>query len=158
MLHIISLSAGLFGLWLLLSGIFKPLIIFFGVVSVLLVVWLARRMDLVDHEAVPVQLTGGILGYWIWLAKEIAVANYAVARVILDPKLPISPVMVRVKATQKTDVGRVIHANSITLTPGTVSVELEGDEILVHALTQELADGTMEGSIDRRVTAVEGRG
>ncbi|MEM7173075.1 MAG: Na+/H+ antiporter subunit E [Pseudomonadota bacterium] len=158
MLHLISLGVGLFVLWLLLSGIYTPLILFFGVVSVLLVVLVARRMDVVDREAVPTHLTSGILGYWIWLAKEIALANYAVARVIIDPKMPISPRMIRVKATQKTDLGRVLHANSITLTPGTVSIELENDEILVHALTAEAAEGTLEGSIDRRVTAIEGDG
>ena len=87
-------------------------------------------------------------------ASNRIAANIHVARLILDPKLPISPSMIEVKATQDSDLGRVIHANSITLTPGTVSVELEGDVILVHAISQEAAEGTLEGGIDRRVTAL----
>jgi len=157
MLHTIGLSLTLFALWLLLSGIYEPLLISFGIVSCALVVLIARRMDLVDHEAVPLQMSFGILGYFGWLQKEIVKANLDVAKLIIDPALPISPRLIRVKATQKSDVGLVAHANSITLTPGTVSVEIEGDEILVHAITREAADGTLEGAIDRRVTMVEDR-
>ena len=69
--------------------------------------------------------------------------------------MPISPRMVRVKATQKTDLGLVIFANSITLTPGTVTVDIEGDEMIVHALSQDLADGVLNGDMDSRVTALE---
>ncbi|MEE8517102.1 MAG: Na+/H+ antiporter subunit E, partial [Alphaproteobacteria bacterium] len=75
---------------------------------------------------------------------------------ILTPSLPITPELFWMKASQKTDVGRVIHANSITLTPGTVSVEVEGDSILVHSITAEMADGTRSGEMDRYVTRVEG--
>ncbi len=144
-------------LWMLLSGPFSldhRLVLVLGICSVVLVLFIAFRMDVIDREGVPVHLAAKILFYWIWLAKEIAKSNWQVARLILDPKLPISPRMIRVKATQTTDYGRVIHANSITLTPGTVSVEIEKDEILVHAISQEAAEGTLEGSIDRRVTAL----
>lgn len=157
MIHAISLGLGLGALWLLLSGIYEPLLLTFGGLSVLAVVLIAHRMDVIDREAVPIHLTAGILGYWVWLMKEIAKSNYDVARLILDPRLPISPRMIRVPAGQKTDLGLVIHANSITLTPGTVSVEVDAGEILVHAITRSAADGTLEGGIDRRVTAIEGR-
>ena len=157
MVHALGLGLALAGLWILLSGIFQPLILIFGAVSCLLVLFICRRMDVVDHEAVPLQVRFGIIGYWIWLAREIAKSNYDVAKLILDPAMPISPSIIRVKATQTTDFGRVIHANSITLTPGTVSIELEADEIIVHAISAEAAKGTLEGGIDRRVTAVEAR-
>jgi multicomponent Na+:H+ antiporter subunit E len=65
--------------------------------------------------------------------------------------------MVWVPATQRTDVGKVIYANSITLTPGTVSVEIENDRILVHAITREAAEGLESGDMDRRVDAIEAR-
>ena len=78
------------------------------------------------------------------------------SRIIVDPALPISPTMVRVKTSQKTQVGQVTYANSITLTPGTISVAIAGDEILVHALTREGAQGVADGDMDRRVTAFEG--
>lgn len=82
-------------------------------------------------------------------------ANIDVARRILNPKLPIAPMMIRVKASQKGDLARVIFANSITLTPGTVSVDMQGDEIAVHALTPEAAEFDETGEMDRRVSRLE---
>ena len=157
MIHALSLGLAMLGLWLLLSGIFTPLLISFGVASVVLVVLIARRLDLVDHEAVPLQINLKIFSYWAWLAKEIAKANVDVAKLILSPELPISPRIIRVKATQKTEFGQVIHANSITLTPGTVAMDFENGEIIVHAISRAAAEGTLEGSIDRWVTKVEQR-
>lgn len=154
MFRAIGLGLVLLALWLLMSGIYQPLIIGLGLFSVLLVVWISYRMDLIEREGMPFHLIVHMPAYWAWLVKEIVLANIHVARLILDPKLPISPSMIEVKATQDSDLGRVIHANSITLTPGTVSVELEGDVILVHAISQEAAEGTLEGGIDRRVTAL----
>ena len=146
----------LFALWLLLSGHYVPLLLTFGVLSCALVVWIAARMDVIDHEAIPLHLGPSYLVYLCWLGKEITKANIDVARIVVNPKLPISPVMVRVAATQSTDVGKVIFANSITLTLGTVSVEVMDDEILVHAITGDAAESLAEGEMDRRVTAVEG--
>ena len=157
MLHAVGRGLAMYALWLLLSGIFEPLLLGFGVASVALVMIIAHRMDLIDHEGVPLHLHLRIFGYLAWLAKEIAKANIDVMRLIINPRLPIAPRVIRVPATQKTDLGRVIHANSITLTPGTVSVELEEDAIIVHAISREAAEGTLEGAIDRRVSAVEGQ-
>ena len=95
------------------------------------------------------------LQYWIWLAKEIGKANINVAKIVLSPDMKISPRMVRVKASQQTDVGIATFANSITLTPGTVSVDIDNDEILVHAITEDMATGLIESDMDERVTAVE---
>ena len=156
MIHAVTLGLGLVSLWLLLSGHYTPLLLGFGAASCAFVVMIAHRMDVIDHEALPLQLTFGVFGYWVWLIKEIAKANYDVTRLILDPSLPVSPRMIRVPASQKSDLGRVVHANSITLTPGTVSVEVEGSEILVHAISRQAAEGTLEGGIDRRVTKIEG--
>ena len=154
MFRAFGLGLVLLALWLLLSGIYTPLIIGLGLFSVVLVVWISYRMELIEREGMPFHLILHIPKYLLWLAKEITLANIHVAKLIIDPKLPISPSMIEVKATQDSDLGRVIHANSITLTPGTVSVELEGDVILVHAISKEAAEGTLEGGIDRRVTAL----
>jgi len=67
----------------------------------------------------------------------------------------ISPTLKTIKASQKTDIGKVIYANSITLTPGTVTVNLEGDQIMVHALLRESIEGLQAGEMDRRVTRLE---
>lgn len=158
MLHAISLSAVLAGLWLLLSGHYEPLLLFLGVASVILVLLVALRMDVVDHEGHPVHLTLKCLTYWPWLGWEIIKANIDVAYRIIRPDLPISPTVVRVKASQRTEVGKVIYANSITLTPGTVSMNMEGDQITVHALSREAAESLLDGEMDRRVSEVEGTG
>lgn len=156
MAHSVSLALVLFALWLFLSGVFEPLLIVLGAVSAVIVVVLAHRMDVIDREGHPVHLTWRALLFWPWLASEIVKANMDVSRRVLDPRLPITPTLVRVKASQKTDLGQVIYANSITLTPGTVSVDLQDDYILVHALTREGAQTLAEGEMDRRVGSVEG--
>ena len=115
-----------------------------------------HRMDVIDREGLPIHLGWRILTYWVWLAVEIVKASLDVARRILDPKLPIHPVLIRLPASQKSELGLVIYANSITLTPGTVSVQVEVGEILVHAIAEEPAEALRQGDMDRRVSAVEG--
>jgi multicomponent Na+:H+ antiporter subunit E len=145
----------LLGFWLLLSGYFTPFLIAAGVGSALAVVAFARRMEVVDREGHPVNLWRIVVSYWPWLLIEILKSGWAVAKAILDPRLPISPTLVRFKPTQRSVVGLVTHANSITLTPGTITVEASADEFLVHALTREGADGTIDSEMDRRVTRLE---
>ncbi len=157
LLHSISLGLALFGVWLLLSGIFEPLLLGLGVLSCVIVVLIANRMDVIDHEGVPIHLGWRVLTYWVWLAIEIVKASLDVARRILDPRLPIHPLLIRVKAGQTSELGQVIYANSITLTPGTVSMQVGGGEILVHALTREMAEDLEGGEMDRRVTALSER-
>jgi len=156
-LYWIALGVVLLGIWLLWSGHFDPLMIGFGVLSCALVVWLSVRMRIVDEEGEPLQLGIKPFLYSVWLIKEIVKANIDVARRVLSPRLPIRPQMIRVKSTQKTDLGRVIFANSITLTPGTVSVDMLDDQIVVHALTDEAAAEDASGEMNRRVTDLEQR-
>ncbi|MBM9606077.1 Na+/H+ antiporter subunit E [Desulfopila inferna] len=156
MLHVLALSAMLSGFWLINSGHYTPLLLFFMVVSVLFVVTLCHLMDVVDGESQPLNLTFTIPFYYLWLIKEVVVSNIAVARSVWLGVDSISPNVVTVTAHQKTDLGKVIYANSITLTPGTVSIDLQGDQITVHALTRETAASLLEGEMDRRVCRVEG--
>ena len=151
----IYLGLFLFGLWLLLSGHYAALLLGLGLASSVLVVAIALRMNIVDRETHPVHLHPSVFFYFFWLAWEITKANIDVARRILDPRLPISPSLLRVKATQKSDLGRASYANSITLTPGTVTVSVEEDSIQVHALTREAAEALAGGEMDRRVTRIE---
>lgn len=154
-LHAIGLAVVSAAIWLLLSGHFEPLLLFLGVVSVTVCVLIALRMDLVDHESVPTQITWNVLRYIPWLAWEVVKANIDVAKRIIDPKLPISPTMFETPASQKSDLGHMIYANSITLTPGTVSMDLEPGRILVHALSREGAADIQSGEMDRRVAELE---
>jgi len=126
-----------------------------GVGSELAVVWFARRLDLVDGEGHPIHIGPKALLYWPWLLKEIVKSAWDVSKIIVHPKLPISPTLVRFKPGQRTDIGLVIHANSITLTPGTITIEASAEEFLVHGLTRRGAEGTVDSEMDRRVTACE---
>ena len=153
----VGLGVVLFALWFLMSGHTEPFLLALGVASCVLVVFVTRRMDVIDGEGFPIQLgLGGIL-YWPWLAWEIVKANIDVAKVVMAPSLPISPTMFRVPATQKSEVGLVTYANSITLTPGTITVDIVDGMLEVHALTREAADGLETGEMDRRVTGMEGK-
>ena len=146
--------------WLLLSGLYTPFLVAAGLGSALAVTALAVRMNLVDPEGHPIQLSlRAFFWYWPWLVKEIVKSAWQVARVILHPSLPITPRIVRFTPSQKSELGIVIHANSITLTPGTVCIEATRDEFIVHALTAESADGVSQSSdIDRFVSRLEGSG
>ncbi len=156
-LHSVSLFVFLYLFWLLLSGFFTAFLMSAGVGSALAVVWFSRRMNVVDAEGHPLHLVAQTLLYWPWLLKEIAKSGWDVSRIILDPRLPISPTLVRFKPGQRTDVGLVVHANSITLTPGTLTIEAGRDEFLVHGLTRSGAQAVVGSDMDRRVSAGEGR-
>jgi multicomponent Na+:H+ antiporter subunit E len=142
--------------WLLLSGHFDMALISYGVLSSVLVVALMAHLRMLDAEALPAHLGIRPFLYLPWLLKEIVISNIAVARVILDPRLPIRPRLLRVRASQRSDVAQVIYANSITLTPGTVTLDVRNGELLVHALTEESAEGLLSGEMDRRVAWLEG--
>jgi multicomponent Na+:H+ antiporter subunit E len=159
MLRALSLLLTLYVFWLLLSGLYTPFLLAAGAGSALAMVWLARRMDVIDSEGFPIQIgLAASLFYWPWLVKEIIKSAWGVARLILSPRLPITPTLVEFEPSQKTNLGLVLHANSITLTPGTIAVEVSPGRILVHALTREGAAGLAGSEIDRRCTALEGRG
>ena len=148
-----------FGLWLLLSGYFDvPLLLGFGALSSALVVCIVWRAELIDPEEQPLRWRFNIhlLGYWPWLLGQVALANWEVAKCIVAPGLPISPTLITLQPTQRSDLGRFIYANSITLTPGTVTTALNGDVLQVHALTRKAADTLLDGDMDRRVTRLEG--
>jgi multicomponent Na+:H+ antiporter subunit E len=153
-----SLFAALYLFWLLLSGYFTAFLLTAGAGCALAVVWLSRRMDVVDAEGHPVQLGLRAWMYWPWLTVEIMKSAWSVSRIILDPRLPISPTLVRFKPGQHSDLGLVVHANSITLTPGTITIEAGADEFLVHGLTRDAAQGCVASEMDRRVTAFEASG
>lgn len=156
MLRILSMGAASFAVWLLWSGHYTPLLLAFGVASCGFVLLVARKMGLLDEEGVPHQLSLGLVTYIPWLVWAIVKANLDVALRILNPRLPISPRLVRTRSSQHTDLGRVVYANSITLTPGTVTCDVDGEEFTVHALTKAAADDMLSGAMDRRVTRLEG--
>ncbi|MEL6298952.1 MAG: Na+/H+ antiporter subunit E [Pseudomonadota bacterium] len=156
-MRLVVLAVLLAGFWLALSGLLKPLLIVVGVLSILLCLWCAHRMRTIDDEGMPLQVIPGAITYLPWLTWEIIKSAWKVTQIIIDPRLPISPTMTVVRASQKTDVGVNVYANSITLTPGTVTTNCTESRLLtVHAIVSENADDVESGEMDRRVTRFEG--
>lgn len=140
MKHFVSLGILMCGLWIGLSGYTHPLLLSLGLASSLFTLYLAHRMDVVDQESHPIHLTIRLLRFTVYLIRKIVVANWDVAKRIVTPGNTISPQMITLPLLQRTDLGRVIYANSITLTPGTVSVRLSKDTVTVHALAKSTAE------------------
>jgi multicomponent Na+:H+ antiporter subunit E len=143
-------------IWLLWSGLYTPLLISLGVASCLLVVWLVRRFESIDHESVPVHLGLPVLTYWAWLLKEIVVSSIQVSKIILSPKLNIQPQVIEVESRALSVVGQVIFGNSITLTPGTMTTSISHTgKVTVHALTQDGAEGVLQGPMNQKVALLD---
>ena len=92
--------------------------------------------------------------YTIWLLKEIFMSSIAVVRITCRKNLGIQPILEPIKSIQNTDIGLVTYANSITLTPGTVTLSIEGNNLLVHALDLQFMNDLQEGEMDRRVKQI----
>ena len=150
MKRVIWLMLALAATWLAWSGLFKPLLLGLGIASVALTLWLSQRMELTRREYFTLDLIPSMLRYWLWLAKEIVRANLSVARIILSPSLPISPTMVTIRSPVSGFIGQATLANSITLTPGTLTVDAHEGELRVHCLTFEGAEELRRGDIAQR--------
>ncbi len=155
--HTLTLFFNLAAFWLFNSGHYNLLTLLLGLASIVLVLIIAHKMDVVDHESQPLYLTPRIFGYYMWLIKEIIQANITVVKHIWLGKHSISPTLKTIKASQKTDMGKVIYANSITLTPGTVAIDLVGDEIIVHALLEKDIKSLEGGEMDSRISLLESK-
>jgi len=150
-------ALGLAVLWLLTSGLWdKPLILIFGVISIALTMWVAKRMDAADGDHLTIMLRPlETFKYVCWLMVEIAKSNISVSKLIMSGKEPSKQKLFMVPVTCKSEVGQVMFANSITLTPGTITVETENDQFIVHAL--DFSDDDMDAlaEMDARVSATE---
>lgn len=155
MLRGVVAFCALFAFWLLLSGYYTAFLVAAGFGSAGAVLFAARRMEFVDGEGMPVDIWRVVFVYWPWLFWEIVKSAWTVSKIILHPRLPISPTMVRFRPLQRTAVGLVTHGNSITLTPGTITVECKDEEFLVHGLTRASAEGAIASEMDRRVRKLE---
>ena len=153
----VSLAVVLFLFWLGLSGHYTTFLLAAGAASAILCALVAARLRVADAEGHAVHLAWNALTYFPWLLWEIAKSGWAVTKVILHPRLPISPTMTKVVASQRTTVGIATYANSITLTPGTITTGVKGNALTVHALVREGAADLEGGGMDTRVSQFEGR-
>jgi multicomponent Na+:H+ antiporter subunit E len=155
-MRVVSLAGFLLVFWLALSGHYTAWLVTAGVLSALGVALAARRMGIVDAEGHPIQLLPGMITYFPWLVGEIVKSAWGVTKIILNPRLPVSPTVTVIKASQRTAAGLVSYANSITLTPGTITIGVDANELTVHALVREGADDLEAGRMDARVSRFEG--
>ena len=145
--------------WLLMSGIYNGLLIGFGIASCLLCTWLSLRIGAIDREGLPTHLFLRLPAYLAWLIGEIISSNIATAKIIL--RGTSDPEIFEVSANQSTAAGLANYANSITLTPGTVTVDIDEAKIgpsrfLVHALHPQFGDDVRSGDMGERNCALEG--
>jgi|TARA_B110000285_G_scaffold44445_1_gene49480 multicomponent Na+:H+ antiporter subunit E len=144
----------LFILWLLMSGHYTFLITSLGIISCLLCVYLAKRAKLIDDEGLPLSFFPRLISYLLWLFKEIINSNYSTAKTIINGK--IDPEIFTIKPSQKSEVGKATYANSITLTPGTVTTQIDKNLFEVHALNSDFGDDLRNGEMDKKVSWLEG--
>lgn len=143
--------------WLVWSGYLKPLLVSLGLLSCCIVVLLSTRMGDLEEETGWLAVLPRLPAYWLWLAREVVVSNFTVARIILSPRLVLDPVMVTLEAEAQDPFGQAVLGNSITLTPGTLTVGVEAGRLRVHCLTQAGADELLRGNMNRRVAALTRR-
>ena len=145
----------LFSLWLLMSGHYNFLIVGLGIISCVFCVYVAKRGKLIDDEGLPIFFIPRLLNYLIWLFKEILKSNLSTAKVIINGK--VEPETFTVKTSQVTDVAKVTYANSITLTPGTVTTKIQKGVFEVHALNSDFGNDVRTSEMDKKVTWLEGK-
>ena len=145
----------LLSLWLLMSGHYSILIISLGIISCIFCVYVAKRAKLIDDEGLPIFFIPRLSNYLIWLFKEILISNLNTAKVIINGK--VEPETFTVKVSQVTDVAKVTYANSITLTPGTVTTKMQKDVFEVHALNSDFGNDVRTNEMDKKVTWLEGK-
>ncbi|MEM7743558.1 MAG: Na+/H+ antiporter subunit E [Pseudomonadota bacterium] len=157
MLRLALIAVVLFGFWLVLSGHYQTWLVASGAGLSIAVVLFCWAKGITDREGFPIGLTGRGLVYWPWLIVQIVLSALRVTRLIISPQLPISPTLVKVDVEAQTSIGLVTYANSITLTPGTISIEAseKGRCIWVHAIEKDAADGFQDDPMNRKVAWFE---
>ena len=150
--RVVLLTILLAAAWLLWSGFFKPLMLAFGAFSCALVLITAHRMHLFDTDVFQLRFMSRLIRFWFWLGREIVRSSLDVTRIVLNPKLPIKPTVTEFDSHCGHPVDRVILGNSITLTPGTLTLSIDGQHFTVHALTEAGARDIEGGEMDRRVS------
>ena len=153
-LRVLVLGLLLAAAWLLWSGLYKPLLLGLGAFSCALTLYLVHRMGSFDTEAFVFRYNLRLLGFWAWLSREIVKSSLEVAHVVLQRTMTLKPEVVTLDASELDPVDQALLGNSLTLTPGTLTLDVHEGRLLVHALTPDGAAALKEGEMQRRVTAL----
>jgi multicomponent Na+:H+ antiporter subunit E len=154
--QLFTLAVVLSIVWLLWSGLYKPLLISLGALSVVVTMIFAVRMKFFDHAEGLGSMALRLPGYWLWLLKEILVSSVQVTRIVLSPKLDIQPRTVKILSEPGSELPQVILGNSITLSPGTITIDIDEKEVLVHCISEAGARDMESGDLLRRIDRLKG--
>lgn len=141
--------------WLLWSGLFKPLLLGLGAVSVLITLYILQRMGYFANETFAFRYSPSLVGFWAWLGKEIVISSLIVSRIVLQRRITVEPQLVELDAKDLDALDQALLGNSITLTPGTLTLDVHKNRILVHAITDEIAASLKQGEMLDRVIALK---
>ena len=147
----------MFAFWIFLSGDFSFILLLSGVISSLLVSYMSNDL-LIGNGDIKLGFIRTIrfIRFLPWLLWQIVLANKDLALRTLHPKMPINPMLINFKNNLKTDLGMVILANSITLTPGTGTIDVNENEFLIHVISEKAAQSLISGEMQARVKKIEG--
>ncbi len=141
----------MFTFWILLSWTFDLLHILAGFIGSLLVAYFSHDLLIKEGISLSINRINLSIRYLLYLIYSIIIANIDVAYRVLHPKMPIDPKIIRFKTKLKTEVGKTSLANSITLTPGTITIDVKDENFYVHALSSKAADDFLQGTMRKRL-------
>jgi multicomponent Na+:H+ antiporter subunit E len=153
--HSICLFFILAILWLFNSGLYSPLLLVLGLLSIFFVIWLSLRMGIIDDESQPIHLSRKLPAFYWWLIKKVIQSNIDVIVHICRGNASISPCVAVLPVSQHSEIAKVIYANSISLTPGTVAMSLQHDSVYIHSLTRAGMEELQGGEMAHRVNQLE---
>jgi len=154
--HLLKIFILIFIFWFLLSGMTNLLMIMLGLFSSFLVVWIINKMDLIDHEVSFHNFNiGKLIIYFFWLLREIIVSNLKVCLYIVTPNKKINPEIIKIKSSQNSEFANVLYANSITLTPGTVTINVDKNDFTVHTLDTQFKESLEKNIMDKKILSTE---
>lgn len=149
--------AALMTIWMVFSGKFDAFHLSLGLISCGFVTWMSGDLLIAGGSSLGlgrrVVRTFRFASYFLWLLWQIVLANIAVLKLAFSPRSALQPQIVWHKTTLKTDLQKYLLANSITLTPGTITVRICGDMLCIHAIDDASAEG-INGEMDRRIAHI----
>ncbi len=155
----LSIFLLLCGIWIVFSGQFDAFHLTLGVLSSAFITAISSSFLFVDRSkgfGVRFQEVIRLPGYLLWMLYQILLSNIHILKLALTPgDLPeVEPSLVRIKTNLKTDFGKWMLANSITLTPGTITISIEGDELLIHSISKVTTAGVLDGTMERKIARI----
>jgi multicomponent Na+:H+ antiporter subunit E len=153
--NFIGTTVILFAFWMLLSGKFDAFHLTLGIICSALIAYLFHDLLFANVRVGDMRIIfTRFIVYIPWLILQIVLSNIHVALLVLRPKMPICPQIIKFETKLETDISCVALANSITLTPGTITMDIKDGVYYVHALSQKVADDLNTGEMEDRVAHI----